>query len=147
MILSDSARPAPFGRLLAAMIYDCLPVLGIWMVTLLLLVIANSGDAVFGALVQTLLFLELYGYFAFSWIRRRRTLGMLSWRLCIDCAGPRVTLNQATYRFIGAGLGIACFGLGYLWRWIDVEQRTWADLFSSTRIYHDPEYKGHSTEN
>ncbi len=142
MILSDSARPAPFGRLFAAMLYDSLPVLGIWMITLLLLVIINRGNAVFGALVQSLLFLELYGYFAFSWIRRRRTLGMLPWRLCIDGPGTRISLNQATYRFIGAGLGLACLGLGYFWRWIDPEQRTWADLFSDTRIYYDPQFKG-----
>ena len=142
MNLGNSARPAPLGRLLAAMLYDTLPVLGIWMLSLLPLIIINGGEPVFGAMVQSLLFLELYGYFAFAWIRRRRTLGMLAWRLCIVGPEPQISLNQATLRYIGAGIGIACFGLGYLWRLFDREHRTWADLLSGTRIYYAPEFKG-----
>ena len=142
MIIGANARPAPLLRMLGAMVYDSLPLLGVWMVTLLILIIVNGGDAVFGAPVQSLLFLEWYGYFAFAWTRRRQTLGMMAWRLCIDTAKPHITLNQATFRFIGAALGALCLGAGYWWRWIDAEHRTWADLFSDTRIYHDPDFKG-----
>ena len=42
------------------MLYDGLLVLALWLITLLAMVVANGGEAVFGALVQTTLFLEAY---------------------------------------------------------------------------------------
>jgi len=60
--------PAGLLRRLAAMVYDGLLVLAIWMVTLLAMVLANGGEAVFGALVQSVLFLETFVFFAWFWL-------------------------------------------------------------------------------
>ena len=60
-----------------AMVYDALVVLGIWVFTIVLLVTIR-GDAVVGAWVQSLLFVELFAFFAFFWIKRGQTIGMLA---------------------------------------------------------------------
>ncbi len=132
-------RPAPLLRLLAAMVYDSLPVLGLWMITLLVLIIFNDGGAVYGYRVQTVLFLELYGYFALSWVRNRQTLGMRAWKLWITSDRERLSFDQATFRFAGAVLSWLTLGLGYLWRYANADRRTWPDLFSGTLIVYRPE--------
>jgi uncharacterized RDD family membrane protein YckC len=131
---TGSDTPAPLWRMLAAMVYDTLPVIGIWMMTLFVLVIANDGGTVFGYRVQTVLFLELYAYFALSWVRNRQTLGMRAWKLWLVSDRDRLSFDQATYRFLGALLSLATLGLGYFWRYLNPDQRTWPDLLSKTLI-------------
>jgi len=116
------------------MLYDALLVLALWLFTLFPLV-AITNDAVHGPLVGSLLFLELYGFFAYFWVFRGQTLGMLAWRLEVASdLGPSLTLTQATLRFIGALASFATLGLGYLWMYLDPKRRTWSDRLSSSRI-------------
>jgi len=121
-------------RRIGAMIYDGMLVLALWLATLFPMV-ALSNQAVYGAVVQTLLFLELYAFFVFFWLYRGQTLGMLAWKLAVrsDDGGP-LTLRQATLRFFGGMLSLACAGLGYLWILVDRENRSWSDLLSGSRI-------------
>jgi uncharacterized RDD family membrane protein YckC len=116
------------------MIYDALLVLALWMFTLFPMV-AVSNDMVYGPVVRSVLFLELYGFFAYFWVWRGQTLGMLAWRLqVVSDVGRTLTLTQATLRFIGAIASFATLGLGYLWMYLDPERRTWPDRLSSSRI-------------
>jgi uncharacterized RDD family membrane protein YckC len=116
------------------MLYDALLVLALWLFTLFPMV-AISNDMVYGPLVRSVLFLELYGFFAYFWIYRGQTLGMLAWRLqVVSNYGGRLTLIQATWRFIGALASFVTLGLGYLWMYLDPERRTWSDLLSSSRV-------------
>ena len=134
--LAEPDSPAAgFGRRLGAMLYDSLLVLALWLTTLLFLV-AIRNQAAEGAWVQLLLLLETYGFFAFFWLRRRETLGMLAWRLQIQTepASAPLTLTAVTLRFIGACLGAAALGLGYLWILFDPARRSWSDLLSDTRV-------------
>jgi len=121
-------------RRLGAMLYDGILVLALWLATLFPMV-AFSNTAVYGANVQTLLFLELYAFFVFFWLSRGQTLGMLAWKLEIRTIdGQPLTLRQATLRFFGAIVSLACVGVGYLWILIDRENRSWSDLLSGSRI-------------
>lgn len=139
----DNLPSAGFLRRMGAMIYDSLLLTAVWLTTLFFMVAANNS-AVGGALLQTVLFLESFVFFAFFWLRNRKTLGMLAWHLELQpnsVAGPDgnpvippLTLKQVTLRFLGACLSIACLGLGYLWILIDPQKRSWADLLSGTRI-------------
>lgn len=139
----DNLPSAGFLRRIGAMIYDGLLLLAVWLTTLYFLVAFNNA-AVGGALLQTALFLECYLFFAFFWLRNRKTLGMLAWNMELQpnsVAGPNgdpvipaLTLTQITLRFLGACLGLTCFGLGYLWIIIDPQKRSWSDLLSRTRI-------------
>ena len=132
-----SEAPARLWRRLAAMTYDGLLILAIWMLTLLLMVVANGGEAVFGAPVQSLLFLELVAFFAYFWCTGGQTAGMRAWRLrLVSDDGGSLSLNQAMLRLFGALAALAALGAGYLWALFDRQGRTWPDLLSHSRIVH-----------
>jgi uncharacterized RDD family membrane protein YckC len=134
-------EPAVLLRRVGAMIYDGLLMLAVWMFTLLPLVMISNA-AVSGPFVRALLFLELYGFFAWFWMRRGQTLGMLAWRLQIHNAGRPFTLGQATRRFLGGLAGFGCLGLGYLWILIDPARRSWSDIVSASQVVHVPKAPG-----
>jgi uncharacterized RDD family membrane protein YckC len=133
---SESLEPRPAGllRRLGAMIYDALLVLAVWMFTLFPMV-AVVNDMVYGPVVRSVLFLEMYAFFAYFWIYRGQTLGMLAWRLqVVSDYGARLTLTQATLRFVGAVASFVTLGLGYLWMYLDRERRTWPDRLSASQV-------------
>jgi len=124
------------------MLYDGLLVLAIWLVTLFPMV-AVSNDVVFGATVRTILFLELYVFFAYFWLARGQTAGMVAWRLALRSTdGKTVTLRQVTKRFFAAILCFASLGLGYLWILVDPHKRSWSDMLSGTEIVRLPKRTG-----
>ena len=132
-------RPAGLLRRIGAMFYDALLIVALWLITLFPIV-AISDSAVTGATVRSLLFIEMFVFFAYFWVSRGQTLGMLAWRLRIvpTGQGEPVTLRQALLRFIGALASFATLGLGYLWMYVDSERRTWPDMLSGTRVIHEP---------
>ena len=124
------------------MFYDAFIVVGIWMVTLLILVAISAGP-VTGPLVQSLLFIEMFAFFAWSWVARGQTVGMLAWRLHVETTGGRrLQLRHALLRFIGAALAVLSLGIGYLWALFDPQRRAWPDLLSGTRMRHTPKTAG-----
>ena len=128
-------RGAGLARRLAAIFYDALLILAIWMITLLAMVVANGGEPVLGAPVQSLLFLEAFTFFAYFWTRAGQTAGMRAWRLRLESNdGRRVSLHQATLRFAVALVAFGAFGMGYFWALIDRQGRTWPDLASNCRV-------------
>lgn len=134
---------APLRFRLAAMAYDALVVLAVWVLTVVALV-RIIGDAVVGAWVQSVLFVELYALLTYCWCKRGQTLGMLAWRLRLvscaapppggDAAPPRVTPAQALRRFVAGLASFAALGLGFCWMWFDRERKSWPDRFSRSVI-------------
>ena len=118
---------------LLAMLYDALVLLGMWVLTIVLLVGA-TGAAVAGVWVQLLLLLEAYAFFLFFWTRRGQTLGMLAWRLRVTDGNAPIGLRQAHLRMVGGILSLACLGLGHLWMLFDRQGRTWPDMLSASSI-------------
>ena len=128
---------AGLPRRFAAMLYDALLILAIWMITLLAMVAANDGEPVLGAPVQSLLFLEAFTFFAYFWSAAGQTLGMRAWRLRLASnQGGRVSLHQATLRFAVALIAFGALGLGYFWALFDRQGRTWPDIASNSRVLH-----------
>ena len=142
------AAVAPLRFRLAAMAYDALVVLAVWVLTVVALV-TITGDAVVGAWVQSVLFLELYALLAYCWCKRGQTLGMLAWRLRLVSCAPllpsdgdaaslgtetRVTPAQALRRFAAGLASFAALGLGFCWMWFDREGKSWPDRFSRSVI-------------
>jgi len=85
--------------------------------------------------VQSLLFLELFLFFVWSWVYRGQTLGMMAWRLRVEADdGSPLRLLQATTRFFGALLSFLPLGLGQLWILVHPDRRSWSDLMSSSRV-------------
>ena len=131
--------PAPLRYRFAAMLYDALVMLAIWITTVVALV-TLVGDAVVGAWVQSLLFVELYAFFAFFWCRRGQTLGMLAWRLRLRSAGG-FTPSQALRRFVASLVSFAALGLGFFWMWFDKDRLTWSDRFSRSVVVREPKQR------
>jgi len=118
---------------LLAMLYDALVLLGLWVLTIVVLVGA-TGNAVAGLWVQLLLLLEAYAFFVFFWTQRGQTLGMLAWRLRVMDGNAPISLRQAHLRMVGGILSLACLGLGHLWMLFDRQGRTWPDILSASSI-------------
>jgi uncharacterized RDD family membrane protein YckC len=120
------------------MVYDGLLVMALWLATLFPMV-AWSNAAVTGPAIRSVLFLEMFAFFAYFWMRRGQTLGMLAWRLELQTvSGGQLTLGLAIRRFLAGIASFACLGLGFLWMLFDSSRRTWTDLASASRIMHAP---------
>ena len=132
-------RPAGLLRRLGAIAYDGLLVLALWLMTLTIAVVIHNG-AVIGPTMSSLLFIELFAYFTYSWVRRGQTIGMLAWHLRLenDVSAP-LRPGQALLRFVGAMLSFGTGGIGYLWMYLDPDRRTWPDILSRTHVVHLPQ--------
>ena len=129
---SGHVTVAPLRLRFAAILYDALVILAIWVFTIVALVTV-IGDAVVGAWVQSLLFIEMYAFLALFWCLRGQTPGMLACRLRIHSAG-RCTPTQALGRFLGGLASFATLGLGFFWMWFDRDRMTWSDRLSSSVV-------------
>ncbi len=135
---TEMPLPAGFFRRLAAMVYDALLVAAI-LITTITLVVVLTNTTVAQANVLGLLFLESFAFFAYFWIFRGQTLGMLAWRLSIVTgSGYQMTFSQALLRYFGALISFAALGLGYFWILIDAQKRGWPDLISDSRVLFTP---------
>jgi uncharacterized RDD family membrane protein YckC len=138
---TEMPLPAGFFRRLAAMVYDALLVAAILMSTITLIVVLTNTP-VAQANVLGLLLLESFAFFAYFWIFRGQTLGMLAWRLSIVTgSGYQMTFSQALLRYFGALISFAAFGLGYFWILIDAQKRGWPDLISDSRVLYTPKFR------
>ena len=147
----SQGTPAGLLRRLGAMSYDALLIAALWLTTsgVLSLFFGGGPDAppedrlqpVPPALLQPVLVVELFAFFAFFWFRRGQTLGMLAWKLRvrnITSDDPQLTLQQILLRFIGATLAWASAGLGYLYLFLDPQRRALPDLLSGTQVFFEP---------
>ncbi len=119
------------------MLYDAVALTGIWVLTIVALVTA-TGEEVTGTWLQALLALEGYAFFAFFWIRRGQTLGMVAWRLRFHPEDGAVGFRQVHLRLLGGILSLACLLLGHAWLLVDSERRAWPDLLSRRRVVRLP---------
>lgn len=149
-----SLPPAGLLRRLGALVYDSLIVIAIWMTTgyaavaLKALVLGPLGiplfgpvaaDTATGPLVQTLVVLAAFCYYAYFWTRNQQTISMQAWRLRVQQPDGRpITVLQAAIRCVVALPGLMLLGAGYLWVLVDPSRRSWTDLASGTRtvVYH-----------
>lgn len=127
---------AYLARRLAAMLYDGLLLLAMWIVTCLIWFPLN-GAAVSGPLLTAVLTIETLIYYAYSWRRKGETLGMRAWRIrVVNTAGLPPSWQQISLRLLTAFASIGCLGAGYLWLYISKTRRTWHDLASDTYVVH-----------
>lgn len=137
----ETFRPAPLWRHVLAMLYDSLLVVALVAVVntvaLGVVVAVSSGrqEVLNPHLVQALTALTITGFFCLFWCKNGQTLGMQAWRIkLVSLDGQTPTLGRALLRCVGAALSMVCLGLGYLWRLVDRDQRTWHDRLSRTQL-------------
>lgn len=143
-----AARSTPrLWRRFAAMLYDLLPLIGLWIIGAGLWMLAfHRGDdlqqlatAVRAPLDLALrdiwLFAITAAYFVVSWTRVGATIGMRAWRLrLVRVDGTRVDARTAMLRFPLALASLVLLGAGFWYAWFDAERRTWHDRVCGTRM-------------
>ena len=116
------------------MTYDGMIVIAIWLLTGLCGAVLLPRPA-----LQSVLFVEHFAFFAYFWVSRGQTVGMLAWNLQLETdTGTALRPTQALLRFVGALLSFATLGIGYLWMYVDPDRRTWPDILSKSRVVHIP---------
>ena len=147
--------PAGMTRRLGAIVYDGLLVIAILLTTAGIAnlfaarpdipedattISLDELEAVTGPLLGSIMFLLVFAFFAYFWVRHGRTLGMQAWRLRVQTFdGYNITLTQALIRFFVAIPALALFGIGYLWMYLDAGRLTWPERLSRTRVVALPE--------
>lgn len=153
---NQALLPSPsLFRRLCAMFYDSWLVLGLFFLAGAVLIGLRlilhgqpaEGEHALGGVWQLPTFIAMLlvcaHFFAFFWVRNRQTLAMQAWRIEVvdDYSGKNISWKQAYIRILGAFVSMACFGLGYLWVFIDKDKKSWHDHASGTRLVLLPKRK------
>lgn len=131
----DDVWPAGLLRRLAAMVYDALVLMAVWMLVGFIAVVMNDGEANESPLFHSILLLVTFAFLAFFWMRAGMTLGMQAWQLRVQGVDGRpLTLVQCLVRFVAAIVSLVAGGLGVWWILFDDEKRSWSDIASHSRV-------------
>ncbi|WP_415885649.1 RDD family protein [Neptuniibacter sp. QD37_6] len=139
---ADIKIASPLKRL-GAFVYDLMLVAALLMVSTGVLMTINGGEALdtspYFAVYQSALFIIVYLFLSFFWMRNGQTLGMLAWRLRVQTSeGYRLNFTQSLIRYIVGIISLSAFGLGFLWMFINKQKMTWHDLASGTHVVELP---------
>lgn len=128
------------------MLYDLLPLLGLWIVAAGLWVLVfhrnydpRHPDLLMRGLLDAWLLIVTAAYFAVSWTRVGQTIGMRAWKLkLVRGDGSLLDWRTALLRFVLASLSLALLGCGFWYAWFDAGRRTWHDRVCGTRMLRLP---------
>lgn len=137
---------APLLRRLAAMLYDGLILMALYILPGGLLVtlvskLMGSEELIrlSPAMAMSYWFTIAFLYYTHSWRKGGQTVGMKAWRLKLINENPRpLQLSQCMLRTGVGFFSLMTAGLGFWWMLIDKQQRTWHDIASMTRVVHIP---------
>ena len=137
---------AGLGRRLAAMGYDGMVLIALYIILGGVLVTAASALAGYDQMLQltpaqaaSLFYTITFLYYSHSWRRGGQTIGMKAWRLYLVSEDNQpIRLSHCILRSATGFFSLAIVGLGYIWMLLDKKQRTWHDIASVTRIVHKP---------
>ena len=74
-------------------------------------------------------------FYSWCWRRSGQTLGMKTWRLQLqNRAGGTPSWKQCWWRAALAPLGLAAFGAGYLWCFVNPRGDAWHDQLTQTQV-------------
>ena len=129
-------QSAGLFRRLAAILYDSLLSIAMWLITTLLLVaFINDGAALQGPLFQFGLYFEACLFYSYFWRLRGQTLGMQVWKIkLISPSLQTLSWQECFARLFFALVSVSMLGLGFIWMLFDPERLTWHDRASGTRV-------------
>ena len=129
-------QSAGLFRRLAAILYDSLLIIAIWLITTLLLVaFINDGTALQGPLFQFGLYLEACLFYSYFWRLRGQTLGMQVWKIkLVSPSLQTLSWQECFARLFFALVSVSMLGLGFIWMLFDPDRLTWHDRASGTRV-------------
>ena len=147
-MLTHDQQPAPNWRRFAAIIYDVFPLsatlmiaAGLWLGALTFLSPQIKTNLHIGQEVahhigyRIYLFIVIFLYFGVSWRYGGQTIGMRAWKIKLITTNQHpLTWSLIFLRFSAALFSTLCFGIGFLWCFINSDKKTWHDLVAQTAI-------------
>lgn len=132
---SPQLASASLQRRLAAMFYDSLLIVAMWMATTSVIVIfITKGPIVHVLPLQVFFYVEAFFFYLLFWRMKGQTLGMQVWKIrLVSDSGGKPGYLQCLVRFLVATVSIGCLGLGIIWMLWDPRRLTWQDRLSNTR--------------
>lgn len=138
----SAAESAPFWRRLAALLYDLLVLMAIWMFAAALVLLSFGGEVdvadqppLYHAILQAVLLGLTALYFSISWSRGGQTIGMRAWRVrVVETCGQALDFRRANLRFALALVSLGAAGFGFIWCLFDADRRAWHDVVAKTRM-------------
>ena len=129
-------QSAGLFRRLAAILYDSLLIIAMWLITTLLLVaFINDGAALQGPLFQFGLYFEACLFYSYFWRLRGQTLGMQVWKIrLVNPSLQTLSWQECFARLFFALVSVSMLGLGFIWMLFDPDRLTWHDRASGTRV-------------
>ena len=129
-------QSAGLFRRLAAILYDSLLIISMWLITTLLLVaFINDGTALQGPLFQFGLYFEACLFYSYFWRLRGQTLGMQAWKIkLVSPSLQTLSWQECFARLFFALVSVSMLGLGFIWMLFDPDRLTWHDRASGTRV-------------
>ena len=132
-------------RRLAAMSYDSLLVIALFVIPTSILMALRGGNPVppGSILFQALLVVTAGIFFVGFWAVGGQTLGMRAWRIrVVNRDGRKISIRQSLTRFIATIPSVALFGIGIFWLLLDPQKGTWPDRVAGTRVVVVPKNSG-----
>lgn len=128
-------EPVTLGRRLAAIAYDSLLVLAVWMLGAALVVVPIGEPIASGNLLfQTYLLVLAMVYYGGCWVLGGQTVGMRAWTIRVESIDGPLTVQQVLVRLTIALVSLVALGAGFAWSLVRSDRATWHDLASGTRI-------------
>lgn len=145
---TPSVKAPGLPRIIAAVIYDWLILLGLLMLAGFIAVGVNkwitgqdaisSGNPLFALWNLAI----VYAYFAGFWQTKRQTVGMRAWRMHIEASEhPPLGWKHCTVRFLAAIPSWGLLLMGVFWRYTNAQREAWHDRASATRLVYTPKPK------
>ena len=135
---------ASLWRRLAAMMYDSIVLVGIWIFTSFLVLAAfgiENAEVAQGTNLPYRLsvFANMLGtaflFFGWFWTHSGQTIGMQAWKIKIqNVDGSAISWRQVALRFMVAPCGLLLAGIGYWWALFDNSKRSWPDIASNSMV-------------
>ncbi|SFN17445.1 Uncharacterized membrane protein YckC, RDD family [Dokdonella immobilis] len=140
----NTFESAPLWRRLAALLYDALVLVAIWMGAAALVLLAFRGEVdvahqppLYHFVLQGVLLVLTALYFIVSWTRGGQTIGMRAWRVSIlDAKGHFPDTRRSLARFLLATGSALLLGVGFVWCLFDPDRRALHDILARTRMVH-----------
>ncbi len=137
--LREDQLPCGLLRRLAAMIYDGLLLVALWMIAAALVILPTGQEVEPGATIfQLYLLVVAWIYLALCWRLGGQTLGMKAWRIRLVGNRRPISWGTTVVRFVVALASLLCFGLGFVWVLFHPRSATWHDLASNTFLVVEP---------
>ncbi len=151
MIISDQTvniRDAALWRRLAAIVYDSIVIIAIWIIVGFIVLsafgidqaqIVENDRVVMDPYYRLTLFssmlLSAYLFFAWFWTHSGQTLGMQAWKIRVQNPdGSAISYKQSLIRCVIAPFSFLLLGMGYFYMFFNPEKLTLHDRLSNSIV-------------